>query len=79
MIEGPRRAQRYVAADLIFTEIFITVLLTWDLISTLTLALAVAGHEDPTVIVALNDLRLVREKPWPKAFIANRDTRGQDM
>ncbi|MBF4461955.1 cadmium-translocating P-type ATPase [Rathayibacter sp. VKM Ac-2878] len=59
-----RRAHRYVVANLIIAGTFITVLVTWDLISTLPLPLAVAGHEGSTVIVALNGLRLLRRSAW---------------
>ena len=59
-----RKAHRYVVANLIIAATFITVLVTWDLIGTLPLPLAVAGHEGSTVIVALNGLRLLRAKAW---------------
>jgi heavy metal translocating P-type ATPase len=64
VIELSRKAHRYVVANLVIAGTFITVLVTWDLISTLPLALAVAGHEGSTVIVALNGLRLLRTKAW---------------
>lgn len=54
-----RRAHRYVVANLAIAGTFIIVLVTWDLIATLPLPLAVAGHEGSTVIVALNGLRLL--------------------
>ncbi|WP_308202043.1 heavy metal translocating P-type ATPase [Rathayibacter rubneri] len=59
-----RRAHRYVVANLVIAGTFITVLVTWDLIATLPLPLAVAGHEGSTVIVALNGLRLLRRSAW---------------
>ncbi|MBS0661531.1 MAG: cadmium-translocating P-type ATPase [Verrucomicrobia bacterium] len=59
-----RRARRFVIANLIIAATFITVLVTWDLIGTLPLPLAVAGHEGSTVIVALNGLRLLRASAW---------------
>ncbi|WP_019482576.1 heavy metal translocating P-type ATPase [Arthrobacter sp. TB 23] len=64
LIAMSQRARRFVIANLIIAATFITVLVTWDLISTLPLALAVAGHEGSTVIVALNGLRLLRSKAW---------------
>ena len=60
-----RRARRYVVANLAVAATFITVLVVWDLVHTLPLPLAVAGHEGSTVIVALNGLRLLRERAWP--------------
>ncbi|KAA9108083.1 heavy metal translocating P-type ATPase [Microbacterium rhizomatis] len=59
-----RKARRYVVANLIVAAAFITVLVVWDLIATLPLPLAVAGHEGSTVIVALNGLRLLRRSAW---------------
>nr|WP_275296214.1 heavy metal translocating P-type ATPase [Jiangella ureilytica] len=59
-----RRARRLVVANLTIAATFITVLVTWDLIHTLPLPLAVAGHEGSTVIVALNGLRLLRARAW---------------
>ncbi|GAB3692506.1 hypothetical protein [Nocardiopsis oceani] len=41
---------------------FIVVLVTWDLVATLPLALAVAGHKGSTVVVALNGVRLLRDR-----------------
>jgi cation-transporting P-type ATPase J len=59
-----RRARRFVIANLAIAATFITVLVTWGLVDTLPLPLAVAGHEGSTVIVALNGLRLLRESAW---------------
>lgn len=59
-----RRAHRVVVANLVIAAAFITVLVVWDLIATLPLPLAVAGHEGSTVIVALNGLRLLRRSAW---------------
>jgi P-type E1-E2 ATPase len=59
-----RKAHRFVVANLIIAATFITVLVVWDLISTLPLPLAVAGHEGSTVIVALNGIRLLRKSAW---------------
>ncbi len=59
-----RRARRFVIANLIIAGAFITTLVLWDLIGTLPLPLAVAGHEGSTVIVALNGLRLLRRSAW---------------
>ncbi|WP_253034704.1 HAD-IC family P-type ATPase [Microbacterium sp. CnD16-F] len=59
-----RRARRFVIANLIIAGTFIATLVLWDLIGTLPLPLAVAGHEGSTVIVALNGLRLLRRSAW---------------
>ncbi|PDP87265.1 cadmium-translocating P-type ATPase [Glycomyces fuscus] len=59
-----RRARRFVVANLCVAATFIVVLVVWDLAGTLPLALAVAGHEGSTVIVALNGLRLLRSRAW---------------
>ncbi len=64
VINLSRKAHRYVVANLIIAATFITVLVTWDLVATLPLPLAVAGHEGSTVIVALNGLRLLRKSAW---------------
>lgn len=64
VIELSRKAHRYVVANLVIAGTFITVLVVWDLISTLPLPLAVAGHEGSTIIVALNGLRLLRTSAW---------------
>ena len=61
-----RRARRVVVANLAIAATFISGLVVWDLIGTLPLPLAVAGHEGSTIIVALNGLRLLREKAWTK-------------
>jgi cation transport ATPase len=53
-----------VIANLVIAATFIAVLVTWDLIGHLPLPLGVAGHEGSTVIVALNGLRLLRNKAW---------------
>ncbi len=64
VINLSRKTHRYVVANLIIAATFITVLVTWDLVATLPLPLAVAGHEGSTVIVALNGLRLLRKSAW---------------
>jgi cation-transporting P-type ATPase D len=53
-----------VIANLVIAATFIAVLVTWDLIGHLPLPLGVAGHEGSTIIVALNGLRLLRDKAW---------------
>ena len=63
-IELSRSAHRFIVANLIIAGTFIAVLVIWDLIATLPLPLAVAGHEGSTVIVGLNGLRLLRERAW---------------
>ncbi|GAB3077048.1 heavy metal translocating P-type ATPase [Nocardioides zeae] len=62
-----RRAERVVRANLAFAATVIVVLVTWDLVATLPLPLGVAGHEGSTIVVALNGLRLLREKAWRDA------------
>jgi heavy metal translocating P-type ATPase len=64
LITLSRRARRLVIANLIIAGTFITTLVLWDLMGTLPLPLAVAGHEGSTVIVALNGLRLLRRSAW---------------
>jgi heavy metal translocating P-type ATPase len=64
LIALSRRARRFVVANLCVAGAFIAVLVTWDLVGTLPLALAVAGHEGSTVVVALNGLRLLRSRAW---------------
>ncbi|MGC0363522.1 heavy metal translocating P-type ATPase [Rhodococcus sp. 27YEA15] len=59
-----RRARRLVLANLVIAGTFIVALVSWDVIGSLPLPLAVAGHEGSTVIVALNGLRLLRESAW---------------
>jgi P-type E1-E2 ATPase len=66
LIALSRRAHRFVVTNLIVAATFITVLVAWDLLGTLPLPLAVAGHEGSTVIVGLNGLRLLRAKAWTK-------------
>ncbi len=66
LIRISRRAHRFVVANLLIAATFITVLVTWDLIATLPLPLAVAGHEGSTVIVALNGLRLLSARNWER-------------
>ncbi|MFC9326024.1 heavy metal translocating P-type ATPase [Kitasatospora sp. NPDC057015] len=62
-----RRARRLVVQNLVIAGVFVTVLVTWDLIGSLPLPLGVAGHEGSTVIVGLNGLRLLREGAWRRA------------
>jgi cation-transporting P-type ATPase J len=59
-----RRAHRLVVANLVIAAAFIVTLVTWDLVGSLPLPLAVAGHEGSTVVVALNGLRLLRRSAW---------------
>ncbi|GAA2234753.1 heavy metal translocating P-type ATPase [Herbiconiux moechotypicola] len=66
VIRLSRRARRFVIANLVVAATFITVLVAWDLVGTLPLPLAVAGHEGSTVIVALNGLRLLRRRAWER-------------
>lgn len=64
LIRLSRLARRYVIANLCIAAIVIVALVTWDLIGTLPLPLAVAGHEGSTVLVALNGARLLRSSAW---------------
>ena len=62
-----RRARRLVLFNLGFAAITIVALLTWGIVADLPLPLAVAGHEGSTVLVALNGMRLLRDKAWTRA------------
>lgn len=64
LIRLSRLARRYVIANLCIAATVIVALVTWDLIGTLPLPLAVAGHEGSTVLVALNGARLLRQSAW---------------
>jgi P-type E1-E2 ATPase len=64
LVELARRARRLITANLIVAATFITVLVIWDLAGHLPLPLGVAGHEDSTVIVGLNGLRLLHHNAW---------------
>lgn len=59
-----RRARRIVIANLAIAATFITTLVLWDLFGHLPLPLGVAGHEDSTVIVGLNGMRLLSQRAW---------------
>ncbi len=59
-----RRARRVVVANLILAATVILALVAWDLVGTLPLPIAVAGHEGSTVLVGLNGLRLLRSSAW---------------
>ncbi len=61
-----RRARRLVIANLVIAATAITVLVAWDLFGHLPLPLGVAGHEGSTVLVALNGLRLLSNRAWPR-------------
>ena len=64
LIKLSRRARRYVVANLCIAAAVIITLVAWDLLGTLPLPLAVAGHESSTVIVAINGIRLLRKSVW---------------
>ena len=64
------RARRLVKANLAFAAVVIAGLVAWDLLGTLPLPLAVAGHEGSTIAVALNGLRLLRQSAWQHAGAA---------
>lgn len=61
-----RRARRLVIANLVIAATVIAVLVTWDLFGHLPLPLGVAGHEGSTMLVALNGLRLLSSRAWPR-------------
>jgi cobalt/nickel-transporting P-type ATPase D len=61
-----RRARRLVIANLVIAATVITVLVAWDLFGHLPLPLGVAGHEGSTILVALNGLRLLGNRAWPR-------------
>lgn len=61
-----RRARRLVVANLVIAATVITVLVAWDLFGHLPLLLGVAGHEGSTIVVALNGLRLLSNRAWPR-------------
>ncbi|OCB08907.1 metal-transporting ATPase [Mycolicibacterium porcinum] len=63
-----RRARRLVIANLVIAATVIAVLVTWDLFGHLPLPLGVAGHEGSTILVALNGLRLLSSRAWPRLF-----------
>ena len=67
-----RRARRLVIANLVIAATVITVLVTWDLFGHLPLPLGVAGHEGSTMLVALNGLRLLSSRAWPRSTAAAR-------
>ncbi len=67
LIRLSRLARRYVIANLCIAGTMIVTLVTWDLVGTLPLPLAVAGHEGSTVLVALNGARLLRRSAWSGA------------
>lgn len=66
LVRLSRRARRYVIANLAIAGTVIAALVVWDLVGTLPLALAVAGHEGSTVLVALNGARLLRRSAWER-------------
>jgi heavy metal translocating P-type ATPase len=64
MIKLSQRAGRVVIQNLILAATVVVALVVIDLVSTLPLPLAVAGHEGSTLVVALNGLRLLRAAVW---------------
>ncbi|KIH99768.1 metal ABC transporter ATPase [Streptomonospora alba] len=65
-----RRARTLVVQNLVIASVFIAGLVAWDLVGTLPLPLAVAGHEGSTILVALNGLRLLSGRAWRSAASA---------
>ncbi|QNJ92307.1 cadmium-translocating P-type ATPase [Mycolicibacterium fluoranthenivorans] len=59
-----RRARRTMLTNLAIAATFIAVLVVWDLFWYLPLPVGVAGHEGSTILVALNGLRLLRNRAW---------------
>jgi heavy metal translocating P-type ATPase len=64
VIRLSRLAHRVVIQNLVVAAAVIVALVVIDLIGSLPLPLAVAGHEGSTLLVALNGLRLLRAAAW---------------
>ena len=64
MIRLARRARRVVVQNLVLAACVIVALVGVDLVGSLPLPIAVAGHEGSTLLVALNGLRLLRAGAW---------------
>ena len=64
MIRLARRAHDVVVQNLVLAACVIVALVGVDLLGSLPLPLAVAGHEGSTLLVALNGLRMLRAAAW---------------
>jgi cation transport ATPase len=64
LIAMSRRAHRVMVQNLILAATVIVSLATIDLLASLPLPAAVAGHEGSTLVVALNGLRLLSPRSW---------------
>lgn len=64
-VQLARTARRLVRTNLALALAAIGVLVGLDFAGHLPLMLGVAGHEDSTLLVALNGLRLLRSRHWP--------------
>jgi cation transport ATPase len=64
MIRISRLARRVMVQNLTFAAAVIAALVSYDVIATLPLPVAVAGHEGSTLLVALNGLRLLGGRVW---------------
>lgn len=62
-----KAADRRVKQNLVLALSAIAILVVLDLAGSLPLALGVAGHEGSTLLVALNGMRLLRQRNWPSA------------
>jgi Cd2+/Zn2+-exporting ATPase len=60
-----RQALRIVKQNLTFALAVIALLIVSALLNVVTLPLGVVGHEGSTVIVVLNGLRLLAQRPRP--------------
>jgi heavy metal translocating P-type ATPase len=64
LITLSRRARKVMVQNLMLAATVIAALVSIDLIATLPLPAAVAGHEGSTLVVALNGLRLLSASSW---------------
>jgi cation-transporting P-type ATPase J len=62
-----RRAHQVVIQNLVLAAAVIVTLVSLDLLGSLSLPLAVAGHEGSTLVVALNGLRMLHRRAWRTA------------
>jgi cation transport ATPase len=64
LVRLSRRAHQVMVHNLAFAAAVIVTLVSIDLIASLPLPAAVAGHEGSTLVVALNGLRLLHAGHW---------------
>jgi cation transport ATPase len=69
LVDLARRARRISRANPALAAAVIIVLVTWDLVGSLPLALGVAGHELSTVVVCLNGTPAVRRRAGPRGAL----------